>query len=161
MLDVKRLALSRGGRTLLRDASFLINKGDKVGLVGVNGAGKTTLLHALRGATDPDVGLISRPKRMGYLGQERLSDDLLEAGAANGGAPVTVRDVMLAGRDLSRLSARLRSLEAQLAEATEAETAGVAVAAPAASGRKGQQAPASALDTMLWRYGELEEEFQR
>ncbi|HEU0027405.1 MAG TPA: ABC-F family ATP-binding cassette domain-containing protein [Ktedonobacterales bacterium] len=161
MLDVKRLTLSRGGRTLLRDASFLINKGDKVGLVGVNGAGKTTLLHALRGATDPDAGLISRPKRMGYLGQERLSDDLLEAGAENGGAPVTVRDVMLAGRDLARLSARLRSLEAQLAEATATETAAAAVAAPAAPARKGQKARASALDTLLWRYGELEEEFQR
>jgi ATPase subunit of ABC transporter with duplicated ATPase domains len=161
MLDVKRLTLSRGGRTLLRDASFMINKGDKVGLVGVNGAGKTTLLHALRGAIDPDAGLISRPRRTGYLGQERLSDDLLEAGAANGGAPVTVRDVMLAGRDLARLSARLRSLEAQLAEATAAETAGVAVATPATSRRKGQNPPASALDTLLWRYGELEEEFQR
>ena len=69
MLDVKRLTLSRGGRTLLRDASFLINKGDKVGIVGVNGAGKTTLLHALRGAVDPDAGLITRPRRMGYWGR--------------------------------------------------------------------------------------------
>jgi ATPase subunit of ABC transporter with duplicated ATPase domains len=158
MLDVKRLTLSRGGRTLLRDASFIINKGDKVGLVGVNGAGKTTLLHALRGAIDADAGLISRPRRLGYLGQERLADDLLEAGAANGDAPVTVRDVMLAGRDLARLAARLRLLEAQLAEATVAESAGVASAAPA---RKGNNAPASALDALLHRYGEVEEEFQR
>jgi ATPase subunit of ABC transporter with duplicated ATPase domains len=161
MLDVKRLTLSRGGRTLLRDASFLINKGEKVGLVGVNGAGKTTLLHALRGAIDPDSGLISRPKRTGYLGQERLADDLLEAGAANDGAPVTVRDVMLAGRDLARISARLRSLEAQLAEAATAEAANPAASAPAEPARKGRKAPASALDTLLWRYGELEEEFQR
>ncbi len=161
MLDVKRLTLSRGGRTLLRDASFLINKGDKVGIVGVNGAGKTTLLHALRGAVDPDAGLITRPRRMGYLGQERLADDLLEAGAANSDAPVTVRDVMLAGRDLARLSARLRTLEAQLAEATAAETSGAALATPAGPARKGQKGQASALDTLLWRYGELEEEFQR
>jgi ATP-binding cassette, subfamily F, member 3 len=158
MLDVKRLTLSRGGRTLLRDATFLINRGDKVGLVGVNGAGKTTLLHALRGAIDPDAGLISRPKRIGYLGQERLADDLLEAGAGNGEGPVTVRDVMLVGRDLARLSGRLRALEHQLAEATAAETAGVAFAAPSQRGGKAQ---ASALDTLLHRYGDVEEEFQR
>ncbi len=161
MLDVKRLTLSRGGRTLLRDASFLINKGDKVGLVGVNGAGKSTLLHALRGAVDPDAGLISRPKRTGYLGQERLSDDLLEAGTSGSDAPVTVRDVLLAGRDLARLSARLRALEAQLAEATAAEVSGATVTSPAAPAHKERKGSESALETLLWRYGELEEEFQR
>jgi ATPase subunit of ABC transporter with duplicated ATPase domains len=158
MLDVKRLSLSRGGRILLRDASFIINKGDKVGLVGVNGAGKSTLLHALRGALDPDSGMILRPKRVGYLGQERLADDLLEAGVLNGDAPVTVRDVMLAGRDLARLAARLRTLETQLAEASAEAVTAVPVAAPA---RKGQKAPVSALDALLERYGAVEEEFQR
>ena len=74
---------------------------------------------------------------------------------------MTVRDVMLAGRDLARLSARLRTLEAQLAEATAAETSGAALATPAGPARKGQKEQASALDTLLWRYGELEEEFQR
>ena len=97
MLEARGVSLSRGGRTLLREASFLIGRGEKVGLVGVNGAGKTTLLHALRGALDPDSGVILRPKRIGYLGQERLADDLM-AGANGDGAPLTVRDVMLAGR---------------------------------------------------------------
>ena len=42
MLEVKNVTLSRGGTVLIRDASFLIGKGEKAGLVGVNGAGKTT-----------------------------------------------------------------------------------------------------------------------
>ena len=48
MLEARGVALSRGGRTLVHDASFLIGRGEKVGLVGVNGAGKATLLHAMR-----------------------------------------------------------------------------------------------------------------
>jgi ATP-binding cassette, subfamily F, member 3 len=77
MLEVKNVTLSRGGTVLIRDASFLIGKGEKAGLVGVNGAGKTTLMRALRGELDTDAGSVSRPKRTGYLGQECLADDLL------------------------------------------------------------------------------------
>src|SRR5437879_11931199 len=70
MLEARHVTLSRGGKTLLEDASFLIGRGEKVGLVGVNGAGKTTLLRALHGDDAPDTGSITRPKRVGYLGQE-------------------------------------------------------------------------------------------
>ncbi len=155
MLEARGVSLSRGGRTLLQGASFLIGRGEKVGLVGVNGAGKTTLLHALRGALDPDSGVITRPKRIGYLGQERLADDLL-AGANADGQPVTVRDVMLAGRDLARLSAELRAVEAQMATMSEPEPATVA----SGGGKRG--APhVDPLERLLWRYGELEERFQQ
>ena len=161
MLEARGVSLSRGGRTLIQGASFLIGRGEKVGLVGVNGAGKTTLLHALRGALDPDSGSIIRPKRIGYLGQERLADDLL-AGANGDGQPVTVRDVMLAGRDLARLSADLRAIEAQMAVTTAPEPA--EVAAGASGARRGGKSRAvvetDPLERLLWRYGELEERFQ-
>ncbi len=161
MLEARGVSLSRGGRTLIQEATFLIGRGEKVGLVGVNGAGKTTLLHALRGALDPDSGSIIRPKRIGYLGQERLADDLL-AGANSDGQPVTVRDVMLAGRDLARLSADLRAIEAQMALTTAPEPAEVAAGASGAR-RGGKQRAAvetDPLERLLWRYGELEERFQ-
>jgi ATPase subunit of ABC transporter with duplicated ATPase domains len=74
MLEVKHLTLSRGSTMLLEDASFLIGRGEKVGLVGVNGAGKTTLLRVLHGDLDPEGGMITRPALIGYLGQERLAD---------------------------------------------------------------------------------------
>ncbi|HEY7123823.1 MAG TPA: ABC-F family ATP-binding cassette domain-containing protein [Ktedonobacterales bacterium] len=145
MLEVKGLTLSRGGKYLLEEASFVIGRGEKVGLVGVNGAGKTTLLKAILGEFEPDSGTISRPERLGYLGQERLADALLAGQArADQAAQVTVREVMLAGRNLEELAAELRAIEAQLAEAT----------APSAA------APTEgALDELLARYGELEAQF--
>ena len=109
MLEVKDVALSRGSKVLLEGATFLISRGEKVGLVGVNGAGKTTLLRALHGDHDPDTGKITRPQRIGYLGQERLSESLLTG--TNADRPVvTVRDAMLAGRNLEAISAELRAI---------------------------------------------------
>ncbi|HEX2350908.1 MAG TPA: ABC-F family ATP-binding cassette domain-containing protein [Ktedonobacterales bacterium] len=164
MLEARGVALSRGGRTLVHDASFLIGRGEKVGLVGVNGAGKTTLLHALRGTLDPDSGSIIRPRRIGYLGQERLADDLL-AGANDDGEPVTVRDVMLAGRDLARLSAQLRAIEAQMAQTSAPEPAEATVGASSQNGHRGGKRGGAGdedtLERLLWRYGELEERFQQ
>ena len=158
MLDVQQVTLSRGGNTLVEDATFRIARGEKVGLVGVNGAGKTTLLGAIRGALDADAGAITRPKRTGYLGQERLAD------ALDGGA--TVRDVMLAGRNLHGLAAELRAIEAELAEATTSGSETPATEAiPARGGkhRNGRHAaqPVSRLDALLARYGELEDRYAR
>ncbi len=158
MLEARGVSLSRGGRTLVQDASFLIGRGEKVGLVGVNGAGKSTLLHALRGALDPDAGVILRPKRLGYLGQERLADDLL-AGSNSDGEPVTVRDIMLAGRDLARLSADLRAIEAQMATISEPEPAEVGAGRDKRNGHR--RSEENSLERLLWRYGELEERFQQ
>src|SRR6185437_9238229 len=69
MLEARGVALSRGGRTLVHDASFLIGRGEKVGLVGVNGAGKTTLLHALRGTLDPIAAVSSGPGALAIWGR--------------------------------------------------------------------------------------------
>jgi len=142
MLEIKEVTLSRGSKTLLEDASILIGTGEKVGLVGVNGAGKTTLLRALRGDLAPDAGKIVCPARVGYLGQERLSESLLVGSDAS--VPVTVRTALLAGRDLAAIGAELRAIEAELEWAT----------APHA----GKDAGATG-DVLLARYGALEERF--
>ena len=47
-----------GGRTLVRDLSTRILRGDRIGIVGPNGAGKTTLLNLLTGALAPDQGSV-------------------------------------------------------------------------------------------------------
>ena len=167
MLDGNHVTLSRGGKVLLEDATFLIGHGEKVGLVGVNGAGKTTLLRALHGELDPDAGTITRPARVGYLGQDRLADALLAAGAAQHGAagPATVRDVLLAGRDLAAIAAELRAIEAQLAAgAAPTGTAPAPVATHTSAPNRGharRSVAADPLDALLARYGELEERFQR
>ena len=57
---------------ILKDVSFNLNKGDRVGLIGPNGSGKTTLLKIILGQLDPDQGLITfTPKNLeiGYLAQ--------------------------------------------------------------------------------------------
>ena len=59
---------------ILDDASFTLNAGDRVGLVGANGTGKSTLLRILAGAREPDSGRITsmRGTRVGYLPQDIL-----------------------------------------------------------------------------------------
>ena len=54
------------------DASFQLNPGEKVGLVGPNGSGKTTLFRMVVGEEDPDEGEVSVPKRLtiGYFRQD-------------------------------------------------------------------------------------------
>ncbi|MDQ8037110.1 MAG: ATP-binding cassette domain-containing protein [Pedobacter sp.] len=61
MITVSNLALSRDGRELYRDASFLLHPGWKIGLTGANGAGKSTFFSLLLGELTPDAGQLVRP----------------------------------------------------------------------------------------------------
>ena len=47
MISVQELSLYFGGQDIFNNISFMINKGDKIGLVGKNGVGKSTLLELL------------------------------------------------------------------------------------------------------------------
>ena len=53
MVEAERVAKAFGGRTLVRDFSIRIGRGERVALVGPNGVGKTTLLNILTGALAP------------------------------------------------------------------------------------------------------------
>ncbi|TNE42470.1 MAG: ATP-binding cassette domain-containing protein [Sphingomonadales bacterium] len=53
-----------GDRTIIRDFSLRIQRGDRIGIVGGNGAGKTTLLRLLTGEIEPDEGSITRAKTL-------------------------------------------------------------------------------------------------
>ena len=61
-----------GRQVLFVDASFQLNPGEKVGLVGPNGSGKTTLFRMIVGEEQPDAGTVSLPRRMtvGYFRQD-------------------------------------------------------------------------------------------
>lgn len=71
MIKAVNLAKAYGEQVLFTDANFLINPGERIGLVGRNGYGKTTLLRLLSGEEEPDSGMITFPKnyRVGYLKQ--------------------------------------------------------------------------------------------
>ena len=72
MYSVSDLAVHYSGDYLFRNVSFIINKKDRVGLVGHNGSGKTTLLRILAGSQSPESGEVVIPStaRIGFLPQE-------------------------------------------------------------------------------------------
>ena len=72
VFDLAKVSVSLGGRMLLRDLSWSIGPGMRIGLIGVNGSGKTTLLRLLTGDLTPDSGNVKRGKtlRIGYLSQD-------------------------------------------------------------------------------------------
>src|SRR5437660_12372280 len=61
-----------GKQSLVEDASFQLNPGEKVGLVGPNGAGKKTLFRMVVGEETPDEGAVSVPRKLtiGYFRQD-------------------------------------------------------------------------------------------
>jgi ATPase subunit of ABC transporter with duplicated ATPase domains len=72
MIAIHRLTKQYGKQLLFVDASFQLNAGEKVGLVGPNGSGKTTLFRLIAGEEAPDDGDVSIPKRLtvGYFRQD-------------------------------------------------------------------------------------------
>jgi ATPase subunit of ABC transporter with duplicated ATPase domains len=77
MIAVSNLAKSFGDRTLFAGVSFLLNAGERYGLVGANGSGKTTLLRILGGDLEASEGTVTIPKRLriGVLRQDLFAHD--------------------------------------------------------------------------------------
>ena len=63
MISVDNLSLYFGAQNVFDGISFMINKGDKIGLVGKNGSGKSTLLKLLTNNIQPNEGKVSRFKK--------------------------------------------------------------------------------------------------
>lgn len=72
MLAVQDISVQFGGEVLFADMSFMVNKGDRIGLVGKNGAGKSTLLKIIHSNRGFDSGSVNLQKEMkvGYLSQD-------------------------------------------------------------------------------------------
>jgi ATP-binding cassette subfamily F protein 3 len=107
MIALDGISKRYGGQELLRELSWRIGRGERIGLVGPNGAGKTTLCRILAGAEEPDAGRVHRDSgvTVGYLPQE-----------VAGGTERTVLAEALSGFDeVWRLEAELESLAARMA----------------------------------------------
>jgi ATPase subunit of ABC transporter with duplicated ATPase domains len=111
MITAHQLEVRAGTAILLRDASFRVNPGEKVGLVGRNGAGKTTLTRILAGEQLPVGGTVTRSGLVGYLPQDPRAGD----------PDVLARDRILSARGLDLIVARLRQAEKQMASSDSAE----------------------------------------
>jgi ATPase subunit of ABC transporter with duplicated ATPase domains len=130
VIAFNRIGKQYGRQVLFVDASFQLNPGEKVGLVGPNGSGKTTLFRMIVGEEVPDDGTVAVPKKLtvGYFRQ-----DVEEMGGRS------VIDEAIAG------SARLGALHHEL----EGLQHGLADPARAAE-----------LDHLLERFGEVQEEYE-
>jgi ATP-binding cassette subfamily F protein 3 len=108
MLQVRKLTITFGERQIVRDLSFTIADGEKVGLVGDNGVGKTSIMRVIHGDLQPDNGdvLLTRrwqdsvcyiPQHLSLRGARREQD---------------VLSFMLDGRGLRELANRLAEIDA-------------------------------------------------
>ena len=64
VIEADRVTKRFGDRTIVRDFSLRIQRGDRIGVVGANGTGKTTLLKLLTGEIAPDEGSVTRAKTL-------------------------------------------------------------------------------------------------
>ena len=107
MIALDSVSKGYGGQELLRDCTWRIGRGERIGLVGPNGAGKTTVCRILASVEEPDAGRVHRDTgvTVGYLPQE-----------VTGGAERTVLAEALSGYDeVWRLEAELERLAARMA----------------------------------------------
>ena len=106
ILTVNNITQSFGEETVLRGVTFELQKGERVGLVGVNGSGKTTLFKVLTGEYTPDTGSVvfGKDTVLGYMEQHVCRD--LEKTAFD--EVMTVFSPLLQmERELEEVSARL------------------------------------------------------
>ena len=77
MVSIQNLKVEFSSTILFQDVSYVINKKDKIALVGKNGAGKSTMLKIIAGLQQPTSGTVARPNDLtiGYLPQQMLLTD--------------------------------------------------------------------------------------
>jgi ATPase subunit of ABC transporter with duplicated ATPase domains len=130
MIAFSRISKQYGRQILFVDASFQLNPGEKVGLVGPNGSGKTTLFRMIVGEEAPDEGDVSVPKKLtiGYFRQ-----DVEEMSGRS------VLDEAIAGSGrLGDLHHELEALQHAMSDPLQAD----------------------AMDRVLARFGEVQEEYE-
>src|SRR5207244_5988493 len=130
MISFSNVSKQYGKQLIFVEASFQLNPGEKVGLVGPNGSGKTTLFRMIVGEEEPDEGDVSVPKRVtiGYFRQD------VEEMAGR-----SVLDEAIAG------SGRLGELHHELEDLQHA------MSDPARSDQ---------MDRILARFGEVQEDYE-
>ncbi len=111
VISVEGLSVEFNATPLFSDVSYVINKKDRIALVGKNGAGKSTMLKILASLQSPTHGVVATPKdvTIGYLPQVMiLSDNRTVMGEAE-----------LAFEHIFELQAKLERMNQELAERTD------------------------------------------
>jgi ATP-binding cassette subfamily F protein uup len=79
LLSAEKITKSYSEKILLKDISFYLNEGDKIGVIGVNGTGKSTFLKIIAQLEEPDSGKVTKNPsvRIEYLHQNPLFNENL------------------------------------------------------------------------------------
>ena len=111
MLSIEHLSVEFSARPLFTDVSFVINKKDRIALVGKNGAGKSTLLKILSGHQQPTSGTVAVQNdiTIGYLPQVMVLSD----------AHTVMEEAEKAFEHISEMQEKIEKLNNQLAERTD------------------------------------------
>ena len=115
MISVDALSVEFNATPLFQDVSFVINRKDRIALVGKNGAGKSTMLKILAGLQPPTTGTVSVPREctVGYLPQVMVLSD----------ERTVMQEAELAFAHIHELRDRIACLNQELAERTDYESA--------------------------------------
>ncbi|MEE1183350.1 MAG: ATP-binding cassette domain-containing protein, partial [Paludibacteraceae bacterium] len=114
MISVENLTVEFSAKALFDKVSYVINKRDRIALVGKNGAGKSTMLKIIAGWQEPTSGKVAIPKdvSVGYLPQHMIHND-----------DTTVKDeASKAFNRILDLQQRLEQLNVELCERTDYES---------------------------------------
>jgi ATPase subunit of ABC transporter with duplicated ATPase domains len=130
MIALTGISKQYGRQILFVDASFQLNPGEKVGLVGPNGSGKTTLFRFIAGEEVPDEGDVSIPKKLtvGYFRQ-----DVEEMAGRS-----VIDEAILGSGRVGDLHHELEALNHAMADPAQADD----------------------MDRILARFGEVQEEYE-
>jgi len=114
MISVKNISVEFSAKTLLNNISYVINRRDRIALVGKNGAGKSTMLKIIAGLQRPTSGSVDVPSgvTIGYLPQHMTTEDTC----------TVVEEARKAFGHLSRMQKDLDALNTELATRTDYES---------------------------------------
>ncbi len=114
MISIENLSVEFGVKPLFTDVNYVINRHDRIALVGKNGAGKSTMLKIIAGLQKPTSGYIGKPKDLtiGYLPQVMVLTDSLSVR----------QETEKAFADTIHLEKHLAELNQQLADRTDYES---------------------------------------
>ena len=111
MVSINNLSVEFSAKSLFDNISYVINRKDKIALVGKNGAGKSTMLKIISGLQQPTSGTVSAPQdvTIGYLPQQMEISDTL----------TVIEEVRKAFSHVDEMKARLDRLTNELATRTD------------------------------------------
>ena len=111
MISVEGLKVEFNATPLFEDVSYVINKKDRIALVGKNGAGKSTMLKILAGIQQPTAGIVAVPREctIGYLPQVMVLSD----------ERTVMQEAELAFEHIFEMQADIERMNQQLAERTD------------------------------------------